>query len=292
MTLILIINLLVSIILCLVLRLFKVKEAWILFFSCVFMPGLGVLITLFYTIFRLFMSTNRRDFIKDKIKESENDLSKIQGDMNKKVDIIPIKDALALNKVDIKRSLMLHALKDDAYEYVRITKELLGDEDTEIAHYAASSLTDINTKLMGTVQKSEEEFHKNKEDISKAENYLKNISEYLKSGLVEGRDRKRLQYEYINTLEVMLNLEKIVESYLQQAINISIDLKEYIRAKRYSKIYLKNFPNAATPYILRAKIAYNEQDIDELKKTIKALSDTDILVTGDELKTLRYWIKE
>ena len=90
----------------------------------------------------------------------------------------------------------------------------------------------------------------------------------------------------------ILNLEKIVESYLQQAINISIDLKEYIRAKRYSKIYLKNFPNAATPYILRAKIAYNEQDIDELKKTIKALSNTDILVTGDELKTLRYWIKE
>ena len=292
MTLVLVVNLLVSVVLFVLCKLFKVKETSLLFFLCILMPGLGLGITVVYLLFRLLMKDNGREEIKQILKERENDLSQINADMNKKVDIIPIKDALALNKVDIKRSLMIHALKDNAYEYVQITKELLGDDDTEIAHYAASSLTDINAKLMVLVQKSEAVYRKYPNDMELAKDYLKSVDNYLESGLIDDRDRKRFQYDYLNTLEKVVAYEEASEDMLKKLINICLELGEINRAKTNCNTYFEKYPNSATPYILKAKIAYKSSDIEALQRAIKVLSESDILVTGEELKILRYWLKE
>lgn len=71
----------------------------------------------------------------------------IDDDMEKEADLIPIEEALRISDTLDKRQMFIDLLKrDDIEEHVGAIQFAMGDEDTEIVHYAASYITDMISK--------------------------------------------------------------------------------------------------------------------------------------------------
>ena len=67
----------------------------------------------------------------------------IDDDIEKEIDCVPIEEALRLSDAENRRRTFLEALKrPDAEDYMKGIHRVMGQEDYEIVHYAASYITD------------------------------------------------------------------------------------------------------------------------------------------------------
>lgn len=67
----------------------------------------------------------------------------IDDDIEKEIDCVPIEEALRISDAENRRRTFLEALKrPDAEDYMKGIHRVMGQEDYEIVHYAASYITD------------------------------------------------------------------------------------------------------------------------------------------------------
>lgn len=121
------------------------RKAFLMFLFMALVPVVGILYMVVSEginelIFR------KRDGL---LKEDELSFNKkrtrmiIDDDIEKEIDCVPIEEALRISDAENRRRTFLEALKrPDAEDYMKGIHRVMGQEDYEIVHYAASYITD------------------------------------------------------------------------------------------------------------------------------------------------------
>lgn len=128
------------------------------------------------------------------MKELSFDQSRIRqitaADEEKDRNVVPVEEALIISDRSDKRETFLQMIKEDDVESLHVVRTAVEDRDPEIAHYAASYLTDMFTR----VKEKEASLHKTFEDEPTPQTcgtYARYLRDLLAKNLFEGMEQRR-----------------------------------------------------------------------------------------------------
>lgn len=288
-----VINFLIGLFILLLMKIFRVKNAYTNFLLIIAIPFLGIIYILFIYLFKLFIKSDNGQYLIDKENEYDRNISLLirEAELKNKKDLIPIEDALNLNDHNIKRNLVIEMLKEDSYKYLEFLLKALKDEDSETSHYAATAITQLKSKLTVAIQDMEVEYYKNSKNKEVSKEYIKALKECIDSNLIDKKERTRLTYSYKLALENYIRDIEDDENYLNELIKIYIDIKNYDKAILYSYKYMKKFVQSYKPYMFLLEVYYTLNDKKNFEKVIKSLRESDIKLDKEGLDILRFWIE-
>ena len=255
-----------------------------------FLPCAGVLFFLVLAVLKRFhkeIDTRRlEDLAEDDSQTAAGYLRK--ADFSKEADIVPLNDALEINSDSEVRKMVLDILKEDAFSYMEYLEKALEHKDTEISHYAATAVLDIQRKLMLTLQEFSVRYEKERDNAEVLTVYNTVLKDYLSSRLID--EQSRMKYKGIQS-RVLGDLLKIrpEPSYFVDKIDLELELKDYNKAYEYCSIFLKMYPCLEEPYLMNIKYYYIMKDSKKLKDMVVSLKNSNCAFSSKALETVRYW---
>ncbi len=225
---------------------------------------------------------------KDSYSQSE-ELTSRSFYLNNKIELVPVADALELNDERIKQNLIINAIRTDPYKYLDFLKKAIKDEDTEIAHYAATAVTEVKRKLILKVQELKERYENNKADLTTMKAYKDALKKYNDSGLLDKNTYEKTLFIYKELLEKIIEMDESNEYLYEEIINCSILLKDFKKAIEYCNLYLKDFKKSEKPYLLIMKIYFINKNRAKFDEVLKKLKESNIALNKDSLDLIKFW---
>ncbi|WP_373600728.1 hypothetical protein [Paraclostridium bifermentans] len=287
-----VINFIISLLILIVMKIFRVKSSYTNFLLMITIPFIGIIYTLSIFIFKTFIKSENGKNAIEKESEYDKDISLLirEAELKNKRDLVPIEDALNLNTHTVKRNLVIEMLKEDPYKYLEFLLKALRDEDSETSHYAATAITQIKSKLTIAMQSMEVEYDKNKNNKYISDRYIKSIKDSIDSKLMDEKENLRLTYSYKIALEKHIKNIEVKESYLNELIKIYIQIKDYDKAIYFSHKYIKTFKKTYKPYMFLLEVYYNLDDKKNFDVALNSLRNSSIKLDKDALDIVRFWI--
>lgn len=287
-----VINFIISLLILIVMKIFRIKSSYANFLLMITIPFIGIIYILSIFIFKTFIKSDDGKNAIEKENEYDKDISLLirEAELKNKRDLVPIEDALNLNTHTVKRNLVIEMLKEDPYKYLEFLLKALRDEDSETSHYAATAITQLKSKLTIAMQSMEIEYDKNQNNKYISDRYIKSIKDSIDSKLMDEKENLRLTYSYKIALEKHIKNIEVKESYLNELIKIYIQIKDYDKAIYFSHKYIKTFKKTYKPYMFLLEVYYNLDDKKNFDLILDSLRNSNIKLDKDALDIIRFWI--
>lgn len=215
---------------------------------------------------------------------------KVGADIIQNSNYVPLEEILLLTSKKNKRDGFLTVLKDDAEEYLGIIKQGVNDEDSEISHYAASSLMDI----IGRFKEKEKELYNLIEieptSIHKAE-YLNYVIPFLLEGILSITEIQKMMEK------IELSMKKYTKSDFQvikgEVIGKIALVWDRLGNRELANYWIKEAlniePRGLEAYKAGLKYYYTTEEKDEFKNLLKNLKNTNIVIDNEVLELIRFF---
>lgn len=211
-------------------------------------------------------------------------------DFEKETSIIPMKDALQLNDNQTKRKLLMDILKNDTFNNIEILKIALQNEDSETSHYAATAIQDIKGNLLTSMQQLEFQLDKQPNDLNLLTLFAQVIKQYLNTGFLDERTRKRYLFQYSQILENIIEIVPQEKLYYMEKINCDLLLGEIDKAEVYCQTFLKFCSNEEEAYFMSLKLYYSLKDQLKFQEILQMLRESPVRLTPKGLNKIRFWL--
>lgn len=174
----------------------------------VFVPFWGTICVLLLHLQRLTKRDNRIEPGVEKLRVNEEiykNIFQAASDMDEK--IVPLEEALLINKPGIRRELIMDVLNDDPEEYMDILKQARMNEDVEVVHYAITAMVELSKEYDFRLQKLEKLYAASPNDPEVLDQYCNFMEEYLNQGILEAQMEKEQRVRYIRLLNQKLKIK-------------------------------------------------------------------------------------
>ncbi len=202
-------------------------------------------------------------------------------------DLVPVSETLVLNDTKVKKEILITILREDKTKYIESLKEALKDPDVEASHYAAVALVDIKDTYNKALEETARAQYKSKESL---EAYVRVLERSIKSGLNDVTQQERLERNYIEVLQRILNTDRRAPFYYQELIGQLMQNYKYDEAYNYCKAFIKDFPRNEEAYFCLINYYYEKRDKKNLEKAIRQLRQGDVVLSREGLNNIRFWI--
>ena len=255
---------------------FNIKNKDLPIYYFLFMPGLGgILISaLYFSLIYFEKNTVVLDEY-EKYINYENTL-KPRENFNYEQEIRTMSFLDYMNLLDeaSKKNLIIDLAMNKYDMKVNVLQRGLQDKDSEVQHYAATTINMIENDYTNLIYKVREEFNLNKDidSLLKLRDVYKN---YLESGLLSGEVFRLYNKEFSEVLVKLLERKKgtpeiindLVKSYIESN---DIDRAEALNAK------LLNYPERPEGVINQIRIAYNKNIYKDIVLHVKELKNNEV----------------
>lgn len=269
----------------------KREKAMCLAILYLLVPVLGFLIVV---LSKIVCRLSRDDFDKSSLmvrRTVENFDSK--PDIKRELDIVSINESLAVSTQEDKRALVLNVLKKDIELYSKSAHVALDDEDSEVTHYAASAIMEVQRKLILRLQEIESVCQKNPNDTDSKKIFAECLFNYISSDMLSKKDRMINIYKYLKTVEQLYQLDKnlVTNEDIVRQIEFFMELGNFYEAEKWAHIALDGFESEIT-YLTTLKMYYSLSNKKAFYEVIGKMKASNISFTNKGVETIRFWCKE
>ncbi len=295
------VNMLAAIILIIVHLLISFLYLWLVNAEFLKSPGGMFWTVLFVPVFGFFCAvvvewTLRRnqDGMKninvDKLSLGEGIYSRINVDSNEKPDVVvPLEEAILIDDTKLRRTLMIDILHKNHSEYVDLFKVARLNSDVEVTHYAVTAMMEIQREHELEVQRWATEFKSSPEDLEVLENYVSALSQYIKSGLLEGHLLYQKRVLYSQILDEKRKLCPYNKQCMLEILDNYIELFEYTQAEQIFEDMTGRWPEDEIIWFDGLKLYMTMGDRESFFKLISKMNSTSIKWTAQGKEKFRFW---
>lgn len=122
-------------------------------------------------------------------------------------EVVPLEEALIVNDAPERRRLILSVLTDDPEGYLSLLQTASLNDDSEVAHYAATAVAQISKEADLKLQRLEQAFKADPSSPERLDEYCDFLGSYIESGLVEGRAEEIQRRQHLALLKRRLERE-------------------------------------------------------------------------------------
>ena len=253
-------------------------------------PFFGFVFTFLLYTFLFFFGKNRNVFddYEKYIQYISEYLPEKNIDFNREINTASAYDNLYAGNDEKKKNVIIDIMSEDMEMKVNILKMAVKDENSEVVHYASSTLNFL-----------EKEYEKNMDKLKSAylmqqnhENLKRLIEEYEKyivSGLTEGE----LLNFYIN--EYMQMIDKYIENYgrehsmLSRKANGLLKTEKYNEAIKNFNIIKSEFGMSAQDYLKYIETLYYEGDYGKIAEVLHEINEKNIDIPEKYSANMEFW---
>ena len=203
--------------------------------------------------------------------------------------IVPLEEALLINKPGTRRELMMEIMYDDPNDYVNLLKEARMNDDTEVVHYAVTALTELQKEYDLQFQELEWKMEQDPGNERLADEYLQLLNQYLNSGIAEGNDRKLKLQTYSNILEKKISLEPQNMNYRREKVQVDLMTGNHMDMYRDIEYIIRNWPGNETGYLLMLQYFSQAKNREGMEKVMELINKKNIYLTPDGRRQIRFW---
>ena len=250
-----------------------------------FLPVAGFIVS--YTLFKSKNSKpneNKSDTNEELLLHS----SKGRINVEREINIIPFQDALLLNDHNIKRSMLIDSLRVGIRSFDLLNKAIKSS-DSEISHYAAATIMEIQKKFVKTLQDLMKRLKESPLDYEAMDCYTKTLKKYISNGLMDQETKAQYQRQLSNFLETLLESPLRCKDYFIDKINCDLEIGNYEKAQYFSQQFIEEYPLDEASYLTSIKVFYTIQDPKKITEIINKLRKMPIQLSPKGLKALHFW---
>ena len=196
---------------------------------------------------------------------------------------VPLEEALLINDPHKRRNLMMNILRSDPMRYLDLLLIARYNDDTETAHYATASIMEIQRQFQLELQSYQLELSKESASFEIHQQYIRLLSRYCESGLLEGQLLRRQQLLLRGALEQALALEDDPE-ILRIKVSNCLALQDAQEAKRTATQLIDTYPHDENAWLEGMRVYTETRDQEGMRKLLKRIQDekVDLTTTGRE----------
>lgn len=227
------------------------------------------------------------------VKRLEIEKNAEQVDVERELNVVPVKDAMVVSDNFQKRTLLLDQLRKDIRNNYRELLAAGEDRDSESAHYVAAAKMEV----YGLQQKEwMQALHTYEKDPHSGEKFHKMMSvleNFLSSELLSAREEQIYKRKYCEFIESQISAENIQILRREMALYIRylIELEDFAQATNVWEKYCRTL-HSEECYMKAMEMFYRMRDKARFDACIQQLrADAEVKLSASSLEKLRYWLK-
>lgn len=206
-------------------------------------------------------------------------------------DIVPLEEALIVNKPALRRNLIMDVLNDDPEEYLEFLQQARMNDDPEVVHYAATAMSELSKEHEFRLQKMERAYSANPEDGRMLDEYCGFLKEYIGCGLVQGQMERMQRQQYCQLLTKKLEREPDPDAWAELVEN-QLDLGEYARAEASLGQMGEKWPRREEYWLLKLRFYAEQGEGRELARLLRQIDGQHIYLSAKARETLAFWRRD
>lgn len=208
----------------------------------------------------------------------------------KEMNIVPMKEAMALNKTSTQRDIVFELAKGDPIEYIKNLKSALLSEDSEVAHYAASSIAKFKRELDKVLIEREAEFADRPELCKNRNALIKALNDAISAELVPSEEIFRMQNRIIEILMMEIRLgDAVTKEHYHMICSYMLKIRDYKNFEVWLNEFRERFPSADEPLRLKLQYAYYMKNQKLFIEVINEAQNASYAITKETLNMIEFW---
>lgn len=204
---------------------------------------------------------------------------------------VPLEEAMIVNDPTTRRSLLIEALYSNPADYVPQLLDARSNEDTEVVHYAAIALTEIQKHYDVQFQELAEKRVKNPDDKALDDAYLALLEKYVNSGLLRGDGLRTQLRSFSNLLKAKLAQPELRGrwSLLQKKADADLRLGDADALDWDVQQMAADWQDREYYWIYRIESAVLRKDARTIHAVIAELKKKDIYLSQQLRSVVSFW---
>ncbi len=287
---IVIMHLIICLVMCLLIKLhiFKTKAPMI---PALFMlPVFGVLLILLQEYYERKNKMGSKDIGLESMKINDVKYQSIATSDDSNADIaVPLEEAILVNDSATRRRLMMDILQHNPKEYVYLLQKARMSDDTELTHYATTTMMEIQSSYELRINELEEKLSKQPKDTAVLREYRKVLQEYLRSGLLSGSILSIYQDKLGTVLLQLKALRPDNMRYALEYIENCIDRKMYDDIEKLLINAKARWPEEERVYKYFVQFYWETAQGDKIKGLLNEIKEKEIYLSFEGKKWYDFW---
>lgn len=259
------------------------------FVVMVLCPVVGPLFFFFsYILFRLplWMQPHLEDvvFSKERVK------SHLKADEERERDMIPLEEALFLNKSKDLRMVMMNTIRGDVHSMLGVIMLALNSEDSETAHYAASVLSGELDAFRTRVRQLRRAMAEEEEQETAAElELIPYMDGFLKQKVFAAIEQKKQAGVMAEAAESLFakDAAQLTQGHYESVCLRLIEAEEFAQAEKWCQRLAAQYPDCLAAYTCRLKLYFSTQNREAFFSTISALKQSEVVIDQETLELIK-----
>ncbi len=204
---------------------------------------------------------------------------------------VPLEEALVINDVPTRRNLIMDVLYTDPGDYVAQLNNAKENSDTEVVHYAATALAEIQKDFDIQFHDIMKRRQLDPEDKEIDNEYQILLENYISSGLLEGDALRSQLVNYSKLLARRLEDEatrgrwSLINKKAEADLKLR-DLKELDKDIEYME---ERWPLREKMYVYKIQSAVLKKDSESIRKTFEQMKSRNVHMSLELKSIARFW---
>lgn len=268
---------------------FKNKNIRYCAFFFLLFPLMGLLLFISY-YFSMFLLKNQKTdwtYLNHRYQfEKNEDIPNV----HKELDIIPVKDAMAISRNSEKRTLILEQLKKGIGNHYKNVMAAEGDSDSESAHYVASAKMEVYRELKEKLKQAiqEYEFHQ----VNGFPVMEESLAGFIESGLLAKNEKRNSMVKYVSLIKETKKEQAfpLNKQILERFLIYALELLDYEGMKEFWESE-PDEEKTEMSYLRMMEMYYEIQDKENFYKILDEMCTSKNVLSAEGIRAVRFWAK-
>lgn len=233
--------------------------------------------------------STKRGLMVDILYNVNNSIMVDDDELNK--DVVPLDEALVVNDTATRRALIMDVLYSNPGDYITQLYNAKANGDTEVVHYAATALAEIQKEYDLKFQDIAERKAKSKNDKELDEEYQNVLESYISSRLLEGDALKKQLRIYSDLLEKKLEDKQVKGrwSLLYKKADADLQLCDTNALDEDIRLMQEEWPDREGMFMYKIKNAILKKDVNLVRSIIEEIKEKNIYLSSELRNLIRLW---
>lgn len=288
--LVVLIHLIVCIVIFLLMKQGKIKSSMVVYPAVVLVPicGLVLLVIEEYRVRNTTQKERQVGVESFKISDIRYKRIVVDDDSNETI-TVPLEEAISVNNASVRRKLMMDILHRNPEEYIELLQMTRTADDTELTHYATTTMMEIQNKYELEIHKLSEEIKENPKELQVLKKYRKVLLKYIDSGLISGKILEIYRAQLDDILRKLCEMLPENRVYFQDYIRNQIALGKNDNIDGQIMDMINRWPDEVQVYQIYVEFLWKSNRGDEIPGVLNRLKEGNVYLSSEGKAWLEFW---
>lgn len=288
--LVVLIHLIVCIVIFLLMKQGKIKSSMVVYPAVVLVPvcGLVLLVIEEYRVRNTKQKERQVGVESFKISDIRYKRIVVDDDSNETI-TVPLEEAISVNNASVRRKLMMDILHRNPEEYIELLQMTRTADDTELTHYATTTMMEIQNKYELEIHKLSEEIKENPKELQVLKKYRKVLLKYIDSGLISGKILEIYRAQLDDILRKLCEMLPENRVYFLDYIRNQIALGKNDNIDGQIMDMINRWPDEVQVYQIYVEFLWKSNRGDEIPGVLNRLKEGNVYLSSEGKAWLEFW---